>query len=108
MAPSHELQKDTDDQDEAGAPKEGAKRKSAAPTKQAGKKPKSEPVSGSRKQLVQPKRWKELKGGEVGEGPVIYWCVVSQLQPQSTPPRSLEQSVSAMLLFAHTGSAHLC
>mmetsp|Transcript_1923 Transcript_1923/g.5720 ORF Transcript_1923/g.5720 Transcript_1923/m.5720 type:complete len:549 (-) Transcript_1923:2173-3819(-) len=73
MAPSHELQKDTDDQDEAGAPKEGAKRKSAAPTKQAGKKPKSEPVSGSRKQLVQPKRWKELKGGEVGEGPVIYW-----------------------------------
>ncbi len=65
---NEELQKDSDDVDEAGAPKEGSKRKSSAPTKQTNKKPKS----GGR-QLVQPKRWKELKGGSIAEGPIIYW-----------------------------------
>jgi hypothetical protein len=24
--------------------------------------------------LVNPKRWRELKGGDIGDGPVLYWC----------------------------------
>ena len=65
---NEESDNDRDDFDEAGVPKEGSKRKSSAPTKQINKKPKS-----GTGQLVQPKRWKELKGGSVGEGPIIYW-----------------------------------
>lgn len=29
----------------------------------------------AKKQLVNPNRMRELKGGDVGDGPVLYWCV---------------------------------
>jgi hypothetical protein len=55
--------------DATGAPTEGYDDQTAAPTKAANKKPKTD-----HEDLVHPKRWKELKGGEVGDGPIIYWC----------------------------------
>lgn len=61
--------------DEAGAPTEGADRKSSAPTQGAKKKQKV-----GDEVLVHPKRWQELKGGDIGNGPVIYWYSACNLQ----------------------------
>lgn len=60
--------------DAAGAPTEGADRKSSAPTQGAKKKQKL-----SDEHLVHPKRWQELKGGDIGDGPVIYWYMPCKL-----------------------------
>ena len=39
----------------------------------------SKAAKGSGKQLVNPKRWRELKEGDVGKGPILYWCATTCL-----------------------------
>ena len=39
---------------------------------------KSKANSSDGKAKVNPKRWRALKDGEVGKGPVIYWCATNK------------------------------
>lgn len=58
---------------------EGSQRAAVDETKEKAKRKASqEKAEGSKRQkpgvsTVNPKRWRELRGGEIGDGPIIYW-----------------------------------
>ena len=62
----------------------------------------------AKQQLVNPKRMRELKGGDVGDGPVIYWCACLVCSAAGTVrPLPLRSPCSAVL-FAHSTLSFAC
>ena len=71
MAPKQ--QNAADDMEGPGEPSAVEETKNVAKRKAS-----KEKAEGSKRQkagtaTVNPKRWRELRGGDVGEGPIIYW-----------------------------------